>query len=144
MGNTTSDNKQQYPPPYEEINNKPQTVEILTIEEPITADTIIRKRKEFKDKQIEAYETQFKSTHNEFIKSINKCLKAAQPNKKIAIELLLVGTDNKIDDKYKDDNLTKLYMVKRINFIKEMYPGFKITIIEQNSYQTRFLITLKE
>jgi hypothetical protein len=76
MGNIKSNNKSiEKPPPYEEINHK-QIIDD-TIEKPITADEIIRERKTFKDKQIEVYETDFKSCQNLYIKSINENLSAA-------------------------------------------------------------------
>ena len=149
MGNTKSNTKD-LPPPYKEINNDKQIIDVEPIiddllEKPITAETIIKARQEFKDKQLEAYEANFKSARNGIIKSINENLSAVKMNDKFEVKLWLIcGWYNGIDIKYQDDNLKKLYLKKRMDFIKNMYPRFKITITNENSERIDFTMTLKE
>ncbi len=117
------------------------------LEKPITADTIIKERNEFKKKQLDAYEAayevDFKSACGRIIKLINENLSAAKTNEKFEVKLLLKCVGD-VDVKYQDANLKKVYLKKKpMDFIKKMYPGFKITIIDENQNQIKFKMTLE-
>lgn len=132
-----------HPPPYIVIQHDELFNNIN--KELITSANITGILSNFKEKQINFYEQEYKKFQKFIVKHIDKRL---QNNKysysgiiiyKYTRKLFITG----IPKKYVDDALNKLYLFKTADFIIKSYPGCKTNfIIDLNALKITYTIAL--